>query len=91
MILSFKCVDTRAVYEGKPTRQFQSFRRVLMRKLLLLNDAVSLHDFKGAGNRLEACTRDRVGQHAIRVNDQYRLCFVWTSSGPENVECVDYH
>jgi proteic killer suppression protein len=43
------------------------------------------------GNRLEALTRDRVGQHSIRVNDQFRLCFNWTANGPENVECVDYH
>ena len=62
------------------------------RKLQMLDDAVELRDLASPpGNRLEALTRDRAGQHSIRINDQWRVCFVWAAAGPENVEIVDYH
>ena len=58
----------------------------------MLDDAVELRDLKSPpGNRLEALSGDRAGQHSIRINDQWRLCFVWTDAGPKNVEIVDYH
>ena len=57
----------------------------------MLDDAVELRDLKSPpGNRLEALSGNRAGQHSIRVNDQWRVCFVWTTTGPENVEIVDY-
>jgi proteic killer suppression protein len=63
-----------------------------MRKLAMLNRAGRIDDLRvPPGNRLEALKGDRTGQHSIRVNDQYRICFVWTASGPSNVEIVDYH
>jgi len=62
------------------------------RKLRMLNNARSLMDLRvPPANRLEALKRDRKGQHAIRINDQWRICFVWTDAGPANVEIVDYH
>jgi proteic killer suppression protein len=58
----------------------------------MLDDAMELRDLKSPpGNRLEALSHDRVGQHSIRINDQWRVCFVWTKAGPENVEIADYH
>jgi proteic killer suppression protein len=63
-----------------------------MRKLAMLNQAARLDDLRvPPGNRLEALTGDRVGQHSVRVNDQFRVCFRWTDAGPEDVEIVDYH
>ena len=63
-----------------------------MRKLAMLNQAARLDDLRiPPGNRLEALRRDRAGQHSIRVNDQFRVCFRWTDAGPEDVEIVDYH
>jgi len=67
-------------------------RAVLERKLAMLDAAVALSDLQAPpNNRLEALSKDRRGQHSIRVNDQFRLCFVWTAAGPKDVECVDYH
>jgi len=67
-------------------------QRVALRKLRQLDAAVSLGDLRvPPGNRLEALKGDRAGQHSIRVNDQWRICFVWTDAGPEEVEIVDYH
>lgn len=62
------------------------------RRLALLDSAAKLGDLRSPpGNRLEVLTRDRTGQHSIRVNDQYRVCFRWTAAGAEDVEVVDYH
>ncbi len=66
--------------------------RVTQRKLAMLNAAVRLEDLRSPpGNGLHALDADRIGQHAIRVNDQFRICFVWTPAGPDRVEFVDYH
>jgi proteic killer suppression protein len=91
-IASFKCSDTRAFFETGPSRRFANLRAPLRRKLVLLDEATSLADLRALpGNHLEALVDDRAGQHSIRVNDQFRLCFVWTPEGPADVECVDYH
>jgi toxin HigB-1 len=91
-VLSFKCPETKGVFEGLRSRQFQAFVSVLERKLAMLDAASTLSDLRiPPGNQLEALKGNRVGQHSIRVNDQWRLCFVWTDAGPTNVECVDYH
>ena len=92
MIQSFKCKDTLALYEGRNPRRFRAFASVAERKLSQL-DAAQTFDFLKTppGNRLEALKRDRKGQHSIRINDQWRICFVWTDVGPTEVEIVDYH
>lgn len=92
MILAFKCKDTQALFEGKPTKRFRAFARVAERKLAQLNAAQTLEFLRAPpGNSLEALKDDRKGQHSIRINDQWRLCFVWTAAGPSEVEIVDYH
>lgn len=92
MIRSFKCSETQAIFEGGKSRQFATIRKVLERKLQMLDAAVALRDLLAPpNNRLEALERDRMGQHSIRVNDQFRICFRWTDQGPVDVECVDYH
>jgi toxin HigB-1 len=92
MIQSFKCKDTRALYEGKSPRKFKAFLAVAQRKLAQLEAAQTLDFLKApSGNRLEALKGDRKGQHSIRINDQWRICFVWSAVGPVDVEIVDYH
>ncbi len=91
-IRSFKCAETEALFEGKSPKRFRNIESVAQRKLQMLGDAVELRDLKSPpGNRLEALTRDRAGQHSIRINAQWRVCFVWTKTGPESVEIADYH
>ncbi len=91
-ILSFRCTDTEALFERKNPKRFRNIERVAQRKLQMLDDAVELRDLKSPpGNCLEALIRDRAGQHSIRINDQWRVCFVWTKAGPESVEIADYH
>jgi proteic killer suppression protein len=91
-IRSFRCADTEAIYAGKRPRRWRSIESVAQRKLQMLDDAVELRDLLAPpGNRLEALGGDRAGQHSIRINDQWRVCFTWSASGPENVEIVDYH
>jgi toxin HigB-1 len=92
VIKSFKCVDTEALSKGTPVRRFATIATVARRKLRQLEIASQLLDLRvPPGNRLEALKSDRAGQHSIRVNDQFRLCFRWTDTGAEDVEIVDYH
>ena len=92
MIVSFKDADTQALARGRRVRRFASLETVARRKLRQLEIAGRLDDLRvPPGNRLEALTGDRSGQHSIRVNDQYRVCFRWTAAGAEDVEIVDYH
>ena len=92
MIVSFRDADTEALAGGRRTRRFTSIESVARRKLRQLEIVGRLDDLRvPPGNRLEALKGDRAGQHSIRINDQYRLCFRWTSAGPADVEIVDYH
>lgn len=92
MILSFADKDTDALFNGKTVRKFLSFRKQAERKLIMLDSAVALLDLRSPpGNRLEALSGNRKGQHSIRINDQWRICFTWTEQGPAHVEIVDYH
>jgi len=97
MITSFRDRGTLDVFNGKRTRAArrvcpQSVWRAAARKLDQLDSATELRDLRvPPGNRLEALSGDRSGQHSIRVNDRYRVCFLWTDTGAEQVESVDYH
>lgn len=92
MILSFKCSDTQLLFDRQHVKRFKAFERVALRKLVQLHAATTL-DFLRVppGNRLEALKSDRLGQHSIRINDQWRLCFVWRDGDADDVEIVDYH
>ena len=91
-IRSFRCSDTERLFDGKRVRRLVNIEAVAMRKLAMLNRAGRLDDLRvPPGNRLEALKGDRIGQYSIRINDQFRICFVWTATGPEDVEIVDYH
>lgn len=91
-IQSFACKHTEALYSGARVRQFVNIETVAMRKLAMMNQAAALEDLRiPPANRLEALKGDRKGQYSIRINDQFRICFVWTNSGPQHVEIVDYH
>jgi proteic killer suppression protein len=91
-IQSFRCRQTEALYHGKGRGPVPQIASVAMRKLTMLNAATTLNDLRvPPANQLEALKDDRIGQHSIRVNRQYRVCFVWTNAGPINVEITDYH
>lgn len=80
------------LFETGKSRRFSGIAGIAARKLALLDAAETLEFLRSPpGNRLEALKGDRVGQHSIRVNDQYRICFRWTKAGPAEVEIVDYH
>ncbi|MBL8590919.1 MAG: type II toxin-antitoxin system RelE/ParE family toxin [Methylobacteriaceae bacterium] len=93
MIRSFADEQTRRIWLGeRASRLPTDIQVVAMRKLRLLNAAARLDDLRvPPGNRLEALRGDRNGQHSIRINDQWRICFVWTEGGADDVEIVDYH
>jgi len=92
MIVSFACRDTAALAQGERVLRFQAIEKVARRKLRQLEIAGDVQDLRiPPGNRLEALRGDRKGQMSIRINDQYRVCFRWTPSGPADVEIVDYH
>lgn len=92
MIVSFRDADTEALASGRGTRRFTNIATVARRKLRQLEIAGRLDDLRvPPGNRLEALKGNRAGQHSIRINDQYRVCFRWTHAGPADVEIVDYH
>jgi proteic killer suppression protein len=92
VIQSFRCAETQGIFEGRRSKSFGNIQGVIERKLAMLDAAKTLDDLRSPpGNRLEALDKDRAEQHSIRVNGQFRLCFVWTPHGPADVECVDYH
>lgn len=97
MIVSFAHAGTKDIYNGVDTKASRRtcpivLWRIAMRKLDRLNAAVGLASLQAPpGNRLEVLHGNRDGQHSIRINDQYRICFRWTDAGPEDVEIVDYH
>lgn len=97
MILSFKDAGTEDIFNGENTREARkvcpnSLWTVAARKLDQIDSVPALSDLKiPPGNKLEALSGGRKGQHSIRINDQYRICFVWTDQGPDQVEIVDYH
>lgn len=92
MIQSFRCKDTRTLFETGRSKRFGAIAKVATRKLAQLDAAETLEFLASPpGNRLEALHGDRAGQHSIRINDQWRVCFRWTEAGPEQVEIVDYH
>jgi len=92
MVKGFRCADTQALFETGKSKRFSSVAKVATRKLAQLDAANTLEFLRSPpGNRLEALAGNRKGQHSIRVNDQFRLCFRWTTEGPTDVEIVDYH
>ena len=92
MIRSFRCKDTERLFQRESVRRFKAIESVARRKLEMLEAATRIEDLRvPPGNRLEALSRDRKGQHSIRINDQWRVCFVWHENGADGVEIVDYH
>ncbi len=92
MIRGFRDRATEDLWLGRPVRKFGAIAKQALRRLDALNAVRDLKDLAAIpGNRLEALKGDRKGQHSIRINQQWRLCFVWTPEGPDLVEIVDYH
>ena len=92
MIQSFADKETEKLWKTDRSQKFAKIARFALRRLIQLNAAESLNDLRvPPGNRLEALVGNRKGQHSFRINQQFRICFNWTSSGPTNVEIVDYH
>ena len=96
MIISFHDKGSEDIFDGEDTKQARKtlpsqLHEKAGKVLDRLNSAVSLQSLSLPGLRLERLKGDRIGQHSIRINDQYRICFLWTDAGAENVEIVDYH
>ena len=92
MIKTFRCADTALMFSGGRAARFANIAIVATRKLQQLDSAATLQALKAPpGNRLEKLTGNRRGQHSVRINDPWRLCFVWKSQGVFDVEIVDYH
>ena len=92
MIKTFKRKETEMLFRDRPVSRFQAIERPARRKLLYLHRARTLRDLAAPpGNQLEALKRDRAGQHSIRINDQWRICFRWQEGDAYDVEIVDYH
>ncbi|HZI66607.1 MAG TPA: type II toxin-antitoxin system RelE/ParE family toxin [Thermoanaerobaculia bacterium] len=93
MIRSFRSSEARRIFERVGTRRFSpGLQRVALRKLVMLDAAESLEDLRAPpGNRLEKLSGKRMGQHSIRINDQWRICFEWRDGDAHRVEIVDYH
>jgi proteic killer suppression protein len=92
VIKGFRSAETKALFETGNSKRFGAILTVATRKLTQLHAAATLEFLKSPpGNHLEALMGGRKGQHSIRINDQWRICFRWTAAGPEDVESVDYH
>ena len=92
MIKSFKDFDTERLFRDERVKRWRSIESVARRKLAMIDAADQLHDLKvPPGNRLHDLKQDRVGQYAIRINDQYRVCFLWREGNAYDVEITDYH
>ena len=92
MIKSFRSRQTERLFNCERVREFQSIERVALRKLVMLDAATELRDLSvPPGNRLESLRGDRKGEHSIRINDQWRICFVWRDGDAFGVEITDYH
>jgi len=92
VIRSFRCPDTAALFADRAVPRFRAFERAARRKLLYLHAARRLEDLRRPpGNHLEALKGDRAGQHSVRINDRWRICFVWRDGEAHEVEIVDYH
>jgi proteic killer suppression protein len=92
MIVSFKSSETEALARGRRVKRFERIESAARRKIRQLQIANRLEDLRvPPGNRLELLKGNRAGQHSIRVNDQFRICFRWTAAGAEDVEITDYH
>jgi len=90
--MSFACLETKTLFEGRVVARFANIRAAVERKLQQLDSAASLGFLRSPpGNRLEKLSGNRTGQYSIRVNEQWRICFIWTKEGPAQVEVVDYH
>ena len=92
MIKSFRCAETQTLFETGKCKRFSGIANVATRKLAQLDAAQTLEFLRSPpGNRLETLRGSRAGHYSIRVNDRFRVCFRWTTDGPEDVEIVDYH
>ena len=92
MIQSFRTQETEDLFNDTPVKKWQSIESVARRKLNMVHAAAKLDDLKvPPGNKLHKLDKDREGQHAIRINDQYRVCFVWRDGNAYDVEIADYH
>jgi proteic killer suppression protein len=92
VIRSFRSKDTELIFKGRTSRRFNRLASVIERKLLQIHAAVAISDISiFPGNRMEALKGARSGQHSIRINDQYRICFVWREGDAYEMDIVDYH